>query len=311
MRRYVKIEDIRELRSWKHHPSARLYMYMCMTCDWENGSWSGTRRRVSMELGLTDQEYRTALKNLMAEGLIEATPGALHGDAAAPTQEVTQKLTQKVTQKVTQVTVVIYKQLGGGASPNPQPNSQPKEQPKEQPQNNNNNNNKTYSLPLARACAASLIDEVAEYIHSNREDAQCAIRAFLDAMSKKGKVWNDEGDFRAHLMDWALKRWLQVESRLSAANKAQEREERHQRLTQVMNQTDEREKKERYLTEWITAIKTSQRARELVSDWIENGSMMRPETMKIVKKLTAEDTELKRELTKLWEEHGKKKSPCA
>lgn len=261
MRRYVQIHDIRGTRSWAHHPSARLYMYMCMTCDWQTGYWSGTRRRVALELGLSDQEYRTAMKNLLLDGLIEEA-----------TQEVTLENTRTLTQRATQVTILIYKELGGGISPKEQPNNQPNSQPKEQPSNNNNNNKKPYSLTLARARAASLVDDVADYIHGSKEDGRAAIRSFLDAMSKKQKTWNDEGDFISHLMDWTLKRWLGVESRLSAQNKQQERTERHYR-DDVQNdpQRVAAEESKRKI-EWLMTSVTSQRARELVTSWYQQGA---------------------------------------
>lgn len=283
MRRYVQIHDFRDTASWRHHPSARLYMYMAMTCNWETGAWSGTRRRVALELGLTDQEYRTAMKNLLADGLIEVDERSLIEKLQPPTQESTQKATRRVTQRATQVTVMIYKQLGGGTSPKEQPNNQPKQQPSEQPSNNNNNNKKTYGLTLARACAPGLVDEVAEYIHGNREDGQMAIRAFLDAMAKKSKVWTDEGDFRAHLMDWALKRWLGAESRLLAANKATERAERQARIESQDNQEAAAEGEARRKCEWLLASLKSDRAKELVLAWYKQDAFEDPRLQKLVR----------------------------
>lgn len=298
MRRYVNITDIRGLRSWEHQPSARLYMYMCMTCDWQTGRWSGTRRRVSLEIGLSDQEYRTAMKNLEADGLIEMAPK----DAAAPpqslTQESTQRATHHLTQRATQVVVVIYKDLGGGVSPKEQPNEQPKEQPKGQPHNNNSKNNKTYSLTLARARVPGLVDEVAEYIHASREEAVHAIRSFIDAMGKKGKVWQDEGDMRAHLMDWTLKRWTGVESRLSAENLQRSRRERDAKAAELSDERAARNEKENYIKGWLDAVTSSKRALEMVTKWIENGMFDKPQAAETARKWAAENPE-KAKLT--WE----------
>lgn len=224
---------------------------------------------MALELGLSDQEYRTAMKNLLIDGLIEEAIDepieALH----TPTQEPTQQATRRVTQRATQVTVVIYKELGGGASPKEQPNMQPKNSPNEQPSNNNNNTKKPYSLTLARARAASLVDDVADYIHGSKEDGRAAIRSFLDAMSKKQKTWNDEGDFISHLMDWTLKRWMGVESRLSAQNKQQERAERHQRDDIEKDPQRVAAEEAQRKVEWLMASITSQRARELVTSWYQ------------------------------------------
>lgn len=285
MRRYVQIHDIRGTRSWAHHPSARLYMYMCMTCDWQTGYWSGTRRRVALELGLSDQEYRTAMKNLLLDGLIQEA-----------TQEVTLENTRTLTQRATQVIILLYKELGGGGSPKEQPNSQPNSQPKEQPSNNNYNNKKPYSLTLARARAASLVDDVADYIHGSKEDGRAAIRSFLDAMSKKQKTWNDEGDFISHLMDWTLKRWMGVESRLSAANKQQERAERHQRDEQENNEQKNAWEEAKRKIEWLVASVKSDRARELVKAWYQQGAWEQEPLHAMTMQLTATNTRLHNEL---------------
>ena len=296
MKRYVNITDIRGTRTWAHHASARLYMYMCMTCDWTNGHWSGTRRRVALELGLSDQEYRTAMKNLALDGLIEDSTDDPTGALHIPTQQTTQRVTQRVTQRATQVTVVIYKELGGGVSPKEQPNMQPKEQPKEQPENNNKYNHKPYSLTLARAKAVALIDDVAEYIHSDREDARCAIRAFLDAMSKKQKTWIDEGDFTAHLMDWTLKQWLRVDSRMSAANKQQERAERRQRDEQENDPLKVATEEARRKLEWLMASVKSQRARELVTAWHRQGAWTKEPLRTMTIRTMQEDERIRTEL---------------
>lgn len=296
MKRYVNITDIRGTRTWAHHASSRLYMYMCMTCDWTNGHWSGTRRRVALELGLSDQEYRTAMKNLALDGLIEAATDEPLETLHTPTQQPTHHTTQRPTQRATQVTVVIYKELGGGISPKEQPNMQPKQQPKEQPSNNNNNTHKPYSLTLARAKAASLIDDVAEYIHSDREDAKCAIRAFLDAMSKKQKTWIDEGDFIAHLMDWTLKQWLKVDSRLSAQNKQQERAERHQRDEQENDPLKVATEEAKRKIEWLIASTRSDRARELVTAWHRQGAWTKEPLKSMTSDLLAKEDQLRRQL---------------
>lgn len=296
MKRYVNITDIRGTRTWAHHASARLYMYMCMTCDWTNGHWSGTRRRVALELGLSDQEYRTAMKNLALDGLIEAATDEPLETLHTPTQQPTHQTTQRPTQRATQVTVVIYKELGGGISPKEQPNMQPNSQPKEQPQNNNNNTHKPYSLTLARAKAASLIDDVAEYIHSDREDAKCAIRAFLDAMSKKQKTWIDEGDFTAHLMDWTLKQWLKVDSRLSAQNKQQERAERRQRDEQENDPQKVATEEAKRKIEWLMASTKSQRACELVTAWHRQGAWTKEPLRTMTIRTMQQDERIRTEL---------------
>lgn len=149
---------------------------------------------------------------------------------------------------------------------------QPKNSPNEQPSNNNINNNKTYGLTLARARAASLVDDVADYIHGSKEDGRAAIRSFLDAMSKKQKTWNDEGDFIAHLMDWTLKRWLGVESRLSAQNKQQERAERRQRDDIENDPQKVAAEEAKRKIEWLMASINNQRARELVTAWYQQGA---------------------------------------
>ena len=215
MRRYVKIEDIRETRSWRHHPSARLYMYLCMSCDYTSGEWHGTRRRTALEVGLTDQEYRTALANLQRDGLIEITN---------PTSNPTSN--PKSTQRATQVRVVIIKELGGGTSPKEQPNMQPNGQPKEQPSNNNNNKNKKYTLTRAREILPTVRDAVMAYCSLDTQQATAAVRAFCVQQGKAGKTWIDEEDFRLHCCSWCLHHYADAKTSLQAENKAAERQER-------------------------------------------------------------------------------------
>lgn len=284
------------MRSWSHHPSARLYMYLCMTADWTTGYWSGTRRRVALELGLSDQEYRTAMQNLEKDGLIEQWTEDHAAVLDRATQEVTQRPTQEVTQRATQVCVVIYKELGGGASPKEQPNEQPKSPPREQPQNNNINTKGLYGLTLARAKAVSLIDDVSEYIHGDKEDGKAAIRAFLDAMAKKQKAWNDEGDFIAHLMDWSLKQWLRVDSRLSAENRQQARRDRHARDEQEPNEKDAQLTEARRKTEYLAYCLKNQSLVPIVTAWYKQGAWNKEPLRSITSKYLEERPEVETKL---------------
>lgn len=281
MRRYVHIEDIRTLHSWQHQPSARLYMYMCMTCDWMTGSWHGTRRATCLAIGISDQAWRTALKNLEADGLIET-----------PTQEATQQPTQGATQRVTQATVVIYRQLGLYPPPRSNPTTHPGGNPTTHPYNNNNNTIGRYSLTHARASVAGLVDEVADYIYADREEARVAIRAFLSAMGKKGKTWADEEDMRSHLMDWCLKRWRQVNSRERAHNLAEDRRQREERQRQEPSREEAALEEARRKYSYIEYIPKSARAADLVRAWHAAGAWQHEPLRSATAKLLASKPDL-------------------
>lgn len=210
--------------------------------------------------------------NLERDGLIEPWTEGHAAVLERASQEVTQRPTQGVTQRATQVCVVIYKELGGGASPKEQPNEQPKNSPSKQPSNNNNNTKGLYGLTLARAKAVSLIDDVSDYIHGDREDGKAAIRAFLDAMAKKQKTWTDEGDFIAHLMDWSLKQWLRVDSRLSAENRQQARRERQARDEQEPKEKDAQLTEARRKCEYLVYCLKNQSLVPIVSAWYKQGA---------------------------------------
>lgn len=258
--RYVIIHDLRGTRTWNHAPSMRLYIHMCMTCDWATGEWHGTRRKTCLEVGISDQEWRTALVNMQRDGLIKMA-----------TQASTQQGTQSPTQRATQVTIMIYNNLGGGTPPKEQPNYPPKEQPNEPPSINKNNKKNKYSLTHARAKLPQFRDIVADYCSLSIEEASAAVRAFCKQKGKQGKTWEDEEDFRLHLCDWTLKNFVGVKTVTGAENKAEERRQRVEAIEKAPSKEEERQLAIRRKLEYLEYLPKKPDLDKIVRAWWENG----------------------------------------
>lgn len=259
--RYVTIHDLRGTRTWAHAPSTRLYVYMCMTCDWQTGHWHGTRRRTCLEIGISDQEWRTALQNMQRDGLIKI-----------PTQELTQQGTQRATQRATQVTIMIYNNLGGGTPPKEQPNDSPNTSPSEPPSINKPNKTKKYSLTHARARLPQFRDAVAAYCSLSEHEAAAAVRAFCIAQGKKQKTWIDEEDFRLHLCDWTLKNFVGVKSITAAENKAEERRQRVAAAENAPSKEEQEENEIRRKLEYLEYLPKMPNLAGIVSSWQKEGA---------------------------------------
>lgn len=258
--RYVLIHDLRGTRTWNHAPSTRLYIHMCMTCDWVTGAWHGTRRKTCFEVGISDQEWKTALANMQRDGLIKLA-----------TQGATQQPTQRATQRATQLTIMIYNNLGGGTPPKEQPNDPPKEQPNDPPSINKNKKKNKYNLSHARAKLPQFRDTVAAYCSLSEQEAAAAVRAFCIAQQKKGKTWIDEEDFRLHLCDWSLKNVVGVKTVAGAENKAKERRQREEVMKNAPSKEEERQLAIRRKLEYLEYLPKKPDLGQIVRSWWENG----------------------------------------
>lgn len=259
--RYITIHDLRGTRTWAHAPSTRLYVYMCMTCDWQTGAWHGTRRRTCLEIGISDQEWRTALVNMQRDGLIKMA-----------TQSPTQQPTQSPTQRATQVCVMIYNNLGGTPPPKDQPKDPPNISPDEPPSINKNNKTRKYSLTHARAKLPQFRDAVAAYCSLSIEEASAAVRAFCKQKSKQGKTWNDEEDFRLHLCDWSLKNFVGVKTVTGAENKAEERRQRVEAMEKAPSKEEQEEQELRRKLEYLEYLPKMPNLAGIVKGWHEQGA---------------------------------------
>lgn len=258
--RYLQIPDIRDTKTWRNPNAARLYMYMAMTAAAQGGGYKYSRRWTCQELDMSESAYRHALKIIEGDGLIR-TQRPKKGPREEPNLEPSPP---------PHITIVSVKELYRGSDPGSNPMSDPGSDPRSDP-NIIKNINKKYNLTLARAKAVSLIDAVAEYIHTSPAEARVAVKAFLDTMAHKSKVWEDEGDFVAHLMDWTLKRWTGVESRTAAANKQQERRERDERQAQQQQPRKTEEDEQREVTQWLTGALRSDTLRGILDGKVKGG----------------------------------------
>lgn len=283
--RYLTIPDIRETRTWRNPNAARLYMYMAMVAASMDGGYKYSRRWTCKEVGITEDAYRHALKVMEQDGLIRVQHPREH-----PREHPSQHPSPPP-----HITVVSVNELYGSNPPS-NPPSTPPSNPPSNPPIYNINKNKKYTLTHARACAAGLIDEVGEYIHTGPAEAKVAIRAFLDAMSKKGKVWEDESDFRGHLMDWTLKRWMGAETRTKAANMAEHRRirEDEQQQQQPPEMTEDQKRAE--LLDWLHAATRSQTVLSILDTRAKNGTLYKDSGRQRLKEVMAEESGLREQL---------------
>lgn len=233
---------------------------MCMTCDWTTGKWHGTRRKTCFEVGISDQEWKTALANMQRDGLIKI-----------PTQSPTQQATQIPTQRATQVCVMIYNNLGGTPPPKDQPKDPPNTAPNEPPSINNIKKTGKYKLTHARAKLPQFRDVVADYCSLSIEEASAAVRAFCKQKGKQGKTWDDEEDFRLHLCDWSLKNFVGVKSVTGAENKAEERRQRTEAIEKAPSKEEERQFAIRRKLEYLEYLPKKPDLGKIVRSWWENG----------------------------------------
>lgn len=254
--RYLQIPDIRDTKTWRNPNAARLYMWLAMVAAQEGGGYKYSRRWTCQMIGITEDAYRHALKVIEGDGLIKTLPPNLH-----PKQHP-----REHPSPPPHISVVSVSELYRGTPPSNTPTNTPTNTPIL-----NKNINKKYNLTLARAKAPSLVDAVAEYIHTSPSEARVAVKAFLDAMAHKSKVWEDEGDFVAHLMDWTLKRWTGAESRTAAANKQQDRQEREQQRQQQQQPQKTEEEEQREVTQWLTGALRSETLRGILDGKVKAG----------------------------------------
>ena len=260
-------------------------MYMAMVAAAMDGGYKYSRRWTCREVGITEDAYRHALKLMEQDGLIRIQHPSQH-----PREHP-----REHPSPPPHITVVSVNELYGSSTPASTPANTPASTPANTP-NININKNKKYTLTHARARAAGLVDEVAGYIHTGPEEAKVAIRAFLDTMGKKQKVWEDDADFCCHLMDWTLKRWMGAETRTKAANMAEHRrikeEEQQQQQPPAKTEADKRAE----LLDWLHGATKSQTVLSILGSRAKNGTLYKDGGRQRLKDVMAAEPGLREQL---------------
>ena len=202
MLKYVTIPDIRRYPSYANVNARLLYFHVAMAMDISSRTYAHSWRQLSQELDIPLQQLRTALAQLLRDGLVSTRQ---------VTQQVTYGITHKVTHKVTEIYIVNINELDEATneatnSPtNSQTNSQINSQINSQKNNINNPNSSKASLTDARVPWADMGGKLAKVLHLEQAVSEQLVDDFRQRQLLKRKAWYDEGDLLAHLISWAEK----------------------------------------------------------------------------------------------------------
>lgn len=203
MLKYVTIPDIRRYPSYANVNARLLYFHVAMAMDISSRTYAHSWRQLSQELDIPLQQLRTALAQLLRDGLVVTRQ---------VTQQVTYGITQKVTHKVTEIYIVNINELDEATneatnSPtNSQTNSQLNSPTNSQKNNINIPNSLTPSLTDARVAWDEKTKALAGVLHIEVAAAASLVEQFRQRQQLKQKSWANEGDLLAHLISWSEKR---------------------------------------------------------------------------------------------------------
>lgn len=178
MARYKKISDIKALPCYSHIPTRLLYLHLCMTCNPVTGEFSCSLRDMAYACKVTITNARTALKNLVRDGLIvNSTSTTKYGTTGIlsayvrPQQKVEQPQQQE-EKAVIDIDYVLKNEWLKGMLPGI-----------------------LASFPLTRygACSAG--------------------KQFVQEMRNVGKTWKDREDVRRHHLWWLQKEYLGIKTK--------------------------------------------------------------------------------------------------
>lgn len=202
MGKYVIMQDMRWMPSYRNINARLVYMHVAMGCDISTYRYETSYRRLALDLDMTLETVRSALRALIRDGLVATY---------TTTQGAAQGTTQMTTQRTTHLCIVIMRQNG---TPNGTPNNTPDNTSDNTPDNtgnntaiNNNNNSKEERLSPthARECAEELAAMAAEVLKLTRKEADMLLEEFLKRKEIERKTWTDSGDLKAHFLSWCEK----------------------------------------------------------------------------------------------------------
>lgn len=202
MGKYVIMQDMRRMPSYRNINARLVYMHVAMGCDISTYRYDTSYRRLALDLDMTLEAVRSALRALIRDGLVATY---------TTTQGTAQGTTQITTQRTTHLCIVIIRQNG---TPNGTPNNTPNNTLDNTPDNTGNNtaiNN--YIIPKeerlspthARECAGELAAMAAEVLTLTRQEADLLLGKFLERKEIERKTWINQSDLKAHFLSWCEK----------------------------------------------------------------------------------------------------------
>lgn len=241
MGKYVIMQDMRRMPSYRNINARLVYMHVSMGCDISTYRYETSYRRLALDLDMTLETVRSALRVLIRDGLIATY---------TTTQWTAQGTTQRATQRTTHLCIVIMRQNG---TPNGTPNNTPNNTPDNTPDNTGNNtaiNNyntlkeEMLSLTHAREHAEELAAMAAEVLRLTRQEAGQLLQEFLKRKEIEQKTWTDPGDLKAHFLSWCEKnlRTLPKKRKNSQADDHAARMEEYQATEERTKEQTDQEK---------------------------------------------------------------------
>lgn len=246
MGKYVIMQDMRRMPSYRNINARLVYMHVSMGCDISTYRYETSYRRLALDLDMTLETVRSALRALIRDGLVATY---------TTTQGAAQGTTQTTTQRTTHLCIVIMRQNG---TPNGTPNNTPDNTLDNTPDNtgnntaiNNNNNPKEEKLPLpyAREHADELAAMAAEVLRLARQEADLLLGEFLKRKEIERKTWTGEGDLKAHFLSWCEKNMKQLPKRRKNGQ-ADDHAARMEEYAATEERTKEQTERERDAENW-------------------------------------------------------------
>lgn len=235
MGKFIIMQDMRALPSYKNVNARLIYMHVAMSCDVATYTYATSIRKLAAELDMTVDAIRHGLKILERDGLITPQRAPQRAPQGAP---------QGTPQRAPHLTVLRINKNGttnGTPNPTPNPTGNPTGNPTDNPDNNNNNNkikNKTLSHTHVRERAGELGKILKEVFRMDEKVAASAAARFLDRQAIKGKKWENPEDLKAHLVSWVEKR-LKNPERIDARPTRSDHEARVAELQRATEPLDE------------------------------------------------------------------------
>lgn len=208
MNKWVIIQDARELPCYRNLNARLVYLHAAMGCDISSYVYTCSLRRLAVEVGISYEAVRHALKALAAAGLVEV------GSTTQPTtQTATQPATQLITQRTTHLTTIRINKIdtanrtANHATNHATSNATSNATSHDDISNKiTKDSNKPFTLTNARECAGRLRRTAEDRLGMAEADAAAMVNDFLDRQRLKKHSWDDEGDMAAHFISFAEKR---------------------------------------------------------------------------------------------------------
>ena len=204
MDKYITILDLRSKQCYKNTVARLVYLHVACSVDVSTYNYVCSIRRLAGELGLTVQSIRTALRQLVDEGLVTTE---------LVTHQSTRGLTHQLTQPLTQIHVMRINEIdaASNAASNTAANTAANTPSNTQKNNLNNKNNKNPPLTDARVAWAEKQKILENSLNLDEAAAAEMVATFRQRQQLKKKTWEDDGDLTAHLIAFAEKRIASIQ----------------------------------------------------------------------------------------------------